>query len=128
MKPRNLLLTQTAIATLLSISGSVIVAVTPIAESYFVRRAVSNEHKEDIKDYSQAIQAVLGIFGVSAGAVALNGRYKATPDMYTPEWMGKIGRNIQDVPADAPLEMVSADSIDYTATDLGSSQSNLERN
>jgi hypothetical protein len=112
MKPRNLFLTKTAIGAMVSIAGSVIAVTLPIGTGYFVRHAESIEQKEDIKDIALAIQAVLGVVGLSGGVVALNGRYQATPDMYTPDWMSrKLGRNMDDVPTEVDSTSISGDSL-----------------
>jgi hypothetical protein len=112
MKPKNLFLTRTAVGAMISIFGSIVAVTLPIGTSYFVRHADSIERKEDIKDFALAIQSILGVIGLSGGVVALNGRYKATPDMYTPDWMGRnLGRNMDDVPAEIDSSSISGDSI-----------------
>jgi hypothetical protein len=112
VKPRNLFLTQTGLAAICSIALSIGLTVAPIAEGYFTRRAQTQEQKDDIADIFAAIQAVSGLFGAGSGLAALNGRYKATKDLYTPDWMGKIGRNIEEVPANLHENEVSGDNLD----------------
>ena len=111
MQPRNLFTTKTVLVTLASAALSLTAALTPVAESYFTRRAETDLAREDIKDFANGIRSILGILGVGASGFAIKYRYDATGDTYTPDWMGEIGRNKDEIPRNLPLEQVSGDVI-----------------
>jgi hypothetical protein len=93
--PKSLFSTKIAAGAALTLFGSILFGITPVAKNYFVRHAESIEAKQDIEDIAAGISIVLGVLGCSGSAIALRGGYEEAPNSYTPRWMA--GRNPEDI-------------------------------
>lgn len=83
---RNLFDTLTAKGALIAGTASLLASITPYVVS-IVQRHVSENYKADIADIGAIAQLVFGVGGLGGAGVALQGRMRATEDVYTPDWL-----------------------------------------